>query len=352
MALDNVSRIEALDPGGMLDTAFHLAEDIESASKLEFPSIPAFTVSKIFFSGTGGGSRSSFDLLRSFLLDRLPLPLYVHQGYDLPGFVDSQTLAIFMSHSGNTEEVLSCFNQALSRTKNIVVITGGGEAEKIALKEGLPLIKVPIGMEARSAIGFLFLSLLRLLSRIFPGIWNQEETGEVVENLKKERESLKKETPVFLNPAKKMALKLQGKIPLIYGFAGFSEGIALRFQRQLAENGKALSHANLLPDMHHDEIVGFQDPFYCQQSIGILIRDFFEPEKICLRFKVTRAIFGEKGIPFLEVFPGNRGSKLSRMFSLVQLLDFVSLYFGIVRGFNPKDVRIIGDIKDKMRTEL
>ncbi len=352
MALDNVSRIETLDPGGMLDTAYHLAEDIESSLNSEFPPLPPFSFSKILLSGTGGGSRSSFDLLRSFLFSRLPLPLFIHQGYDLPGFLDEQTLAVFVSHSGNTEEVISCLNQALSRTKNIVIITGGGEAEAIASKEGLPLIKVPLGMEARSAIGFLFFSLLSLFSRIFPGTWEREEAREVVENLKKERENLKKEVPTAFNPAKKMALKLQGKFPLIYGFSGFSDGIALRFQRQLAENGKALSHANFIPDMHHDEIVGLQDPYYAQNAIGIFIRDYFEPEKICLRFKVTRAIFEEKDIPYIEVFPGNRGSKLSRMFSSVQVLDFVSLYFGIARGFNPKDVRIISEIKEKMREDL
>lgn len=351
MALDNVSRIETLDPGGMLDTTFHLAEQIESALKIEFPSIPPLNVSKILLSGTGGGSRSSFDLLRSFLFEKFLPPLYIHQGYDLPGFVDQQTFAVFVSHSGNTEEVVSCFNQALSKTKFIAVISGGGEAEKTALMEGLPLIKVPLGMEARSAIGFLFFSLLSLFSRIFPGIWEEREAREVIENLKKERENLKKEIPTSLNIAKKMALKLQGKFPLIYGFSGFSDGIAQRFQRQLAENGKALSHANFIPDMHHDEIVGLQDPYYAQKAIGIFIRDFFEPQKIRLRFKVTRAIFEDKDIPYIDVFPGNKDSKLSRMFSLVQVLDFVSLYFGIARGFNPKDVRIIGEIKDKMRTE-
>jgi glucose/mannose-6-phosphate isomerase len=349
--LDDPDLLKKRDPGGMLKTTYGLAEQIEDALSLlqKSPPLPSFSFQKMVFCGTGGGSRSAFDLIHSYLFSSLSLPFYPLQAYELPGFVDADTLAVLVSHSGNTEETVSALENALYRTRNIVVVTGGGEMENMAHKHDLYMLKVPVGIEARSAIGYLFFVLLHILGKLFPTLYPEEEIEEAICHLKRERELIREDQPLKVNLAKQIASKLEKRFPMIYGFAGFSDGVALRFQRQLAENAKMLAHSNLIPNMHHDEIVGYEEKGLEGKAIVVLIRDHFEEKKISKRFEVTKEVLEEKGFPVLEVYPQNKGSKLARMFSLVQLIDYASIYLALLRGFNPREVFIIKLLKQKMR---
>jgi glucose/mannose-6-phosphate isomerase len=349
--LDRFEILKSLDSGGMLKITFQMSDQIEEILKAFSrikDEIPRFSFSQIIFLGTGGGSRAALDLLHSYLFPVFPYPFYAYQGYNLPGFVNRETLAVLLSHSGETEESLFQFEEACSKTSKILIISGGGRLTQLAKKLGFPCFQVPAGMEARSAMPYLFFATLFGLAR--QGIpVKEEEILETIEFLQKERELLKEEIPTSRNPAKALALKLNGRIPFIYGAYGFSEGIAERLRRQLAENSKMLAHSNIVPNMHHDEIVGFEDKSLKTKVIAVLIRDFFEENRIRKRFDATLELLEEKGFNTLEVFPLNKGSKLARMFSLVQLIDYSSIYLALLRGFNPRDVFIIQKLKERMK---
>lgn len=349
--LDQRELWENLDPGGMLRTTYQMSDQIEEILVNFYEikeEIPRFHFTQIIFLGTGGGSRAALDLLHSYLLPLFPFPFYIYQGYSLPGFVNGETLAVILSHSGETEESLYQLEEARSKTSKILIVSGGGTLTRLAQKQGFFCFPVPVGIEARSAMPYLFFATLFSLTK--QGVpLEEKEIRETIECLKRERELLRKEIPISENLAKELALKLNGFIPFIYGTYGFSEAIAERFRRQLAENSKTLAHSNIIPNLHHDEIMGYEDKSLREKVVAVLIRDFYEENKIRKRFEVTKALLEERGFEVLEVFPLSKGSKLSRMFSLVQLLDFTSIYLALLRGFNPGDVFIIKKLKEKMR---
>ncbi len=349
--LDDEATLRAIDRGGMLQKSYGLAEQIEDAYSLVrgFPPLPSLDFDRVLLCGTGGGSRAAIDLLQSYISDRLPTPLFVYQGYGLPGFVDAKTLILILSYSGNTEEQLSSLHQAIKLSRNVLLITGGGQLQALAAKFDLYMAKIPTGMEARSAIGFLFFALLDVFGRALRlNLPLKSEWSDLLYHLRSERDLLDANSPTVQNPAKQVAEKILGKIPFIYGSYGFSDALAERLRRQLAENGKTLAHSNRIPDFHHDEIVGYENTELQNTVLPIFLRDFQEDPRIVKRYLVTREILAGKDFPVLELYPLNRGGKLARLFSLLQLIDFVSLYVALAKEIDPANVSIIQQFKERM----
>jgi glucose/mannose-6-phosphate isomerase len=349
--LDDEATLHAIDRGGMLEKTYGLAEQIEEACLITrgFPPLPSLDFERILLCGTGGGSRAAIDLLQSYISDRLPTPLSVYQGYGLPGFVDAKTLILIVSYSGNTEEQLSSLHQAIKLSRNLLLITGGGQMQALAESCDLYTAKVPTGMEARAAIGFLFFSLLDVLGRaLHLNLPLKSEWSNLLYHLRSERDLLAASSPTVQNPAKQVALKILGRIPFIYGSYGFSDALAERLRRQLAENGKTLAHSNRIPDFHHDEIVGYENAELRNTVLPIFLRDFQDDPQIVKRYLVTREILEDKGFAVLELYPLNRGGKLARLFSLLQLIDFVSLYVALAKEVDPANVSIIQQFKERM----
>lgn len=295
----------------------------------------------ILFLGTGGGSRATFDLLLTYLFDKSPYPIFIYQGYEIPNFVNENTLIFSTSYSGETEETISSTIEAFNRTKNIFVITKGGFLESFALKNSLPLIKLKDGYEARHAMHLIFFSILKILSFYF-NLDLDSEINDTIKILKVIREKSFDEVNKILD-------EMKGRIPFIYGSYLFSDSIAERFRRQLNENGKTLSHSNVIPSLHHDEIVGFMDKSLSEKFLIILIRDFYENEKINKRFEITKKVLERFGFKYFEIYPENSTYKLSRMFSIIYKLDLISLEYAKNRGFDPKDVKIIEYLKELMK---
>jgi glucose/mannose-6-phosphate isomerase len=351
--LDDPDALRRRDAGGMLLTTYGLADQVRETTEIlnGLSPLPTFSFRRLLFCGTGGGSRSACDLVRAALWESCPEPFPIFQGYGLPGFVNKETLVFVLSHSGDTEEAISNLQAALPLTRQLVIISGGGALEETARKEGLFHIHVPLGMEARSAIGYLTITLLVLLERLFslPTLF----VPEVWETLALEREGLCEDVPLERNVAKQAALTIHGRIPFIYGSDGFTDAVAERFRRQLAENGKTLSHTNRIPAMHHDEIVGFEDASWHhslrQHVLAILLRDLAEERRLAKRFVMTAEVLREKGVSVLEMRPLTAGNRLTRLFSLVQQVDYVSIYCALGRGYDPRDVAIIRRLKEKMR---
>jgi glucose/mannose-6-phosphate isomerase len=349
--LDDEATLRAIDRGGMLQKTYALSEQIEEAFSLvdRFPPLPSLDFDRILLCGTGGGSRAAIDLLQSYLSDQLPTPLSVYQGYGLPSSANAKTLILIVSYSGNTEEQLSSLQQAINISQNVLLITGGGQMQALAAQSGLYTARVPTGMEARAAIGFLFFSLLSVLGRALQlNLPLPSERSDLLYHLRSERDLLDASSPTVQNPAKQVAEKILGRIPFIYGSYGFSDALAERLRRQLAENGKTLAHSNRIPDFHHDEIVGYENAELQNTVLPIFLRDFQEDPRIVKRYLVTREILEGKGFAVLELYPLHRGGKLARLFSLLQLIDFVSLYVALAKEIDPANVSIIQQFKERM----
>ncbi len=328
----------------MISWAYKIPEQIEEAvNSVNLSILHEYKFTNYFFTGTGGGSKASIDILTSFLIDRIKKPFYCHQDYMVPSFVSKDTLAIVVSYSGNTEESLFATKEILERKAKVIIISSDGDLQHIASEKQIPHFMLPEGYEARSALPFIFFTLLLVISH-YEKFNLIDEINETITVLKRERDN------VMLS-GRELAKRLENKFPIFYGSYGFSDSIVERCRRQFAENGKTLSHSNVIPNMHHDEIVGYMNKKLNKFIVPVFIRDTREESKIKKRFDISKEVLEKRGFRPIEVYPLDCDSKLARMFQIIMYIDFASVFYGNLLGFDPKDVKIINELKEKMKNE-
>jgi glucose/mannose-6-phosphate isomerase len=295
-----------------------------------------------------GGSAIGGDLARAITEAQLKVPFIINRTYDLPGFVDSSTLLFACSYSGNTEETLSAYGQAKRAGASIVCITSGGKLEALATGDGYPVLRLPAGLPPRAALGHSLIALLFAMQamKVVPGMG--EAIQESINLLKKLRDRYGIQNPEAANPAKSMATSLHGKIIAIYGSIGIMETAAYRWRSQIAENSKNLALHHVLPEMNHNELVGWMCPEEVLRRVGVVfLRDKGEHPQIQKRFDLTRDIIAKKAGALHEVWSeGN--SVLARVLSAIYLGDFVSLYLAFLNNMDPTPVEVIDFLKKNL----
>ena len=365
--LDHLSEIGKTDKSGMLELQTRVPEfardAIERARSLVIPSdieikerkLKYYDFTRIIGAGMGG-SAISFDFLRSFLrYTNVKIPVETNREYNLPPYADPNTLVILISYSGNTEETLSCFLDAVQKGCPILALTSGGILESFCRKFDLPYVKLPPGLPPRASLPYLFFPLLIILEKLnihSPFDKDIEETLTVLETLKDE---LKPETLTIDNLAKRISICLYNKIPLIYGH-GYFDGVVNRIKCQFNENSKVHAFSAVFPEMNHNEIVGWEaadekllEPFY-----PIFIRDSDESPAIKARIEISRdQIILKKKKQIIEILARGQ-SILAKMFSVTYVGDFTSVYLAILYGTDPTPVDSISLLKSQLaeRTKL
>lgn len=292
-----------------------------------------------------GGSAIGADMLRSLVEGEIGVPVVVVRGYRLPAFVGRGTLLIGVSYSGNTEETLSSFGDGLEKGATGYVVTCGGKLGELAESRGIPCTKVPGGMMPRSSLGYLFVPLLLALADaklISHRDRDLEEAADVLVGL---RGSYGPDSTAEKNPAKKLAVELQGKVAVIYGSAGGTEPVAQRWKTGLNENSKAYAAFNAVPEMNHNEIVGWDaQPELSAKTAAVFLRDRDDHPAVSKRVELNQIILRGKGLAVHEVWSQGE-SRLARLFSLVYLGDYVSYYLALLYGIDPTPVEIIEKLK-------
>lgn len=295
-----------------------------------------------------GGSAIGGDILRTYALQKAAVPILVNRDYGCPAFVNDKTLFLAVSYSGNTEETLSSFEEAHRKGARIICITSGGKLEKMAAENNDPVVKVPGGLVPRAATGYLFAPLALLMEHlgILTGISGEiEETAAVLEEM---RNKLNPGVSPADNPAMKIARKIKGSIPVIWGTAGISEAAALRWKAQINENAKSPAYYNVFPELNHNEIVGFETPASLLPNLSIIIlRDRFDNERVKKRIEISSGIIRERVKNLIEV--ESRGNSwLARFYSLTYTGDYASVYLALEYGLNPTPVAVIDYLKNEL----
>ncbi|HEX3032970.1 MAG TPA: bifunctional phosphoglucose/phosphomannose isomerase [Bacillota bacterium] len=349
--LNDSQAIRANDPGDMFGAIYNLPDQCEEAFNIAAnvnlaPNL-ATGLTNIVVAGMGGSAIGG-DLLRVLIGPRAAIPVLVTRDYTLPNFVGPNTLVFATSFSGNTEETLSCYKQARAQEARIIVITSGGKLKEIADRDGIPVISVPGGISPRAATGYLFLPTVVILQRLGLIPDATSEIREAITQLRTIRETLNPQVPLETNLAKKIALRLADKIPVIYGSVGTTEVVAARWKGQINENAKSPAYWNVFPEMNHNEIVGFEQPAALLKNLELIIlRDREDHPRVQKRMDISKTIMGPAVSGITEVWSTGE-SALARTLSLTYTGDFVSAYLATLYNVDPTPVKMIDLLKEKL----
>lgn len=357
--LDQLEHIKKIDKSNMLEvctkTHEYCRDAIKRAKRVEIPK--EIKISKnitvqykkpknIIIIGMGASAIGG-EVLKDWL-NQLPIPIQVCREYQLPAYADKDTLVFAVSYSGNTEETLSAFLDAVKRGCMIIAITSGGHLLSFAEKMGIPHVTVPSGMAPRAAIANLFFPLPILMEKmgIIKNVNEElEETIQVLEGLSRETAP---QVAAENNPSKKLAVELNGAIPVVYGFRQYGV-IANRLKAQFNENTKIPCKYDVFPELNHNEVMGWEAPeTLTKQFTIVLIRDPDEPPEIRHKIEATKRFALNKTRRILEIHSRGK-SPLAKMFSAMHIGDLASVYLAILQGTDPTPVETITKIKKELK---
>lgn len=341
-----------IDKGGMLRRAAALSGQAREAWAwgLAWKVPSSLSAAKQVLVLGMGGSAIGADLLQGIVGDRLKRPVLVNRTYTLPAWVNRDTLVLVCSYSGNTEETLSAAALASKKTGRIAVITSGGKLADWAAKRKYPLLKIPTGLPPRSAVGYLTFAPLGLMVKLgwIPrGALKVEAACAALDRYV--RNTLAPEVRTSSNPAKKLAVLLQDRLPVLYGAAGGWEGIAYRWRTQLEENSKTLAFHHIYPEATHNEISGWVEPKGLMKHSAVLfLADPAVHPRILKRMEFGIKVARGEGAKAEKVsVPG--ATTLERMLRLIALGDFASVYLGILYRIDPTPVVRVEALKKFMK---
>jgi glucose/mannose-6-phosphate isomerase len=346
MTLDEIKQI---DQSGMYNWLMDFHGQVQDAVRIGQSARVKLNVKgvrNIVLSGMGGSAIGG-DLLRSYLSDVLRVPFFVNRHYVLPEFVDRNTLVIVSSYSGNTEETVAAHRDAIKRGARILCLTSGGATETVAKKHKHQMVKIPSGFQPRAALGYLFFPLLVVLARLGFVKSRVADARETVQLLKsKARVYGDPEAPD--NPPLRLARQLQGKFPIVYSATEYFEAISMRWRGQICENAKMLASSHVLPEMNHNELVGWKIGAELMRQMEVIyLRDKKTHKRIALRENITKDIIAQYASHVSEVWSEGR-SVLARMFSLLYFGDWVSFYLAILNKEDPTPVKVIQQLKGEL----
>jgi glucose/mannose-6-phosphate isomerase len=356
MSQEDFEKHYRVDTGKMLDLVMHLPDQIEegwrAAKAFKAPALRGR--GPVILCGMGGSSIGG-RLLGDLIRPQAAVPLCFESAHVLPAFADSSTPVVCVSYSGNTEEVLGCFQNALMRGCPTIVVTSGGVLAAEADSAGVRAIRVPGGMPPRAALGYLFAPLLGLISRwgIYPV--SDEEVEVAVRKTRKlaEKYSLAGD-PVECRPLQ-LAKRFYGKIPFVYAGNGLLRAAAYRWKCQVNENAKCMALSNNFPELSHNEIAGWECPERLRSDFFlIMLRDVEDHPRVQRGMEAAYAMLEPLASGSVLVdSEGERGreGRLARLLSTVLLGDFVSVYLAVEYGRDPTPIEKIDKIKEELRTE-
>ncbi len=347
--LDDLKLYTATDPEGMLARIKELPVQFKQAwQQVKSFSLPAAyrNVNKIVVLGMGGSAIGG-DLVRTLIQEESKVPVIIHRDYGLPAYVDKDTLLIVSSYSGNTEETLSGFEPALKTGAKAVAITTGGKVGQMAEKAGIPVFKVSYQAQPRAALGFSFIPTLGIVQNLGFVKDKFADVAEAVAILEKMAAALDEKAPEKSNPAKQLARRLYGNLPVIYG-AGIAAEIARRWKGQINENAKAWAFHEVFPELNHNATVGFPQPGEVVSRVRvIMLRSSLYNTRVKLRYEVTGGLLKQAGVAH-EYIDAQGESALAQMAGLITLGDYVSYYLAMLYKVDPTPVKAINYLKDQL----
>ena len=299
--------------------------------------------------GGMGGSGIAGELTAATIADSAPRPFVVVRDYRWPACVTRDSLALLSSNSGDTEETLALAREAEARGVPAMALTSGGTLAEHANRLSWPLHGMPSGMPPRAALfhGWVPVTLvphaLGWCDDPVPG-WREASAL-----LRTRLARLALAVPEASNPAKQLARALHGKRLLVYSGPGMMAAMGVRWRQQLNENAKVLAHSAAVPELDHNEIVGWQGAEPGQGALAIVVlRDREDSAETRLRLDVTLDYAVQQGAS-VHTVESDGESRIARLASLAQTADFVSLHLALLGRVDATDITSIDLLKRRLR---
>jgi glucose/mannose-6-phosphate isomerase len=350
MNLDAVD-LRSADPGDMLSRIRELPSQCRDAwQQVQSLALPDDyrDVDAVAILGMGGSAIGG-DLVRSLVAATCPLPVLVLRDYGLPAWAGKRTLVIGSSYSGNTEETLSAFGQAVERGCRLIAISTGGKLHEAAARAGAPFFQVRYQGAPRASLGWSLTPLVGIFQHLGFVPDQSAPVAEAIGVMEAWQREIDLPVAVTANPAKQLARRIQGKLPIIYG-GGLLADVARRWKGQFNENAKSWSFFEVLPELDHNAVLGYEHPAWLAgQAVVLILGSPGDDPRLALRQQVTARLLERAGVDVAWVSP--RGSSpLARILSIIHYGDYVSYYLALLNGADPSRMDAIEYLKDVLAT--
>ena len=369
--LDDLARLEVGDPDGMLRAVASSAAQVREAATFAVEA----GVGRLADEGRPravvvcgmGGSGIAGDVLAAVAGTASPVPILTHRGYGLPAWVGPVDLVIVVSCSGSTEETLSALEEAVRRGCRLMVVgRSGSPVDDLGQRGRAVFVPVTQGRQPRASVWSLSTPLvvaghaLGLLSAPPEVV---EQAAVVLEQV---ADRCRPDADSMVNPAKRLALDLQGTVPVLWGSSPLTGTAAYRFACQLNENAQVPATWGVLPEANHNQVVAFDGPFaggpprsgdlfrdrgddedVASRLALVLLRDTEEHPQVARRAEVSAELARERDVPVVQLL-AEGSSSFARLASLVATTDYASTYLALLLGTDPTPVQAITALKQRI----
>jgi glucose/mannose-6-phosphate isomerase len=315
----------------------HLKEAVQIGQATEF-NHPDKKFDNILICGLGGSGIGG-TIIQLYLQPELSIPVLTNKAYQIPAFVDEKTLVICSSYSGNTEETLAMYEESIDRGAEVAIVSSGGKFIEKAQSSDHNFIKIPGGLPPRAAFGYSFPQLFYVLQKY--GLIDtkfQQQLEQAIELIDSEESGIQEE-------ARRIAGELVGKIPVIYCESSL-EGIAVRFRQQINENGKMLCWHHVVPEMNHNELVGWREN-YQERVVAVFLEseeDYYRNRK---RFDYSKSVIEQYAKKPISIKAKGKNA-LSRQLYLIHICDWISYFIAEKKEIDAVEVEVISGLKNML----
>ncbi|MBU1661896.1 MAG: bifunctional phosphoglucose/phosphomannose isomerase [Chloroflexi bacterium] len=350
MNLDDFSSFPKIDLQDMLAEIDGLPDQLQAAWDFgQTLSLPEWEgISRVLIAGMGGSAIGA-DLLAAYAAPHCPVPIFVHRDYALPAWVRGpETLVIASSHSGNTEETLSAFEQAVANKCCLLAVTRGGKLAAVAQEAGAAVWKFEHEGQPRAAVGYSFGLLLAVFTHLGLLPDPADELQDAIAAMREQQIHLRADVPVTGNPAKLMAGQCINRWVAVMG-AGILTPVARRWKGQISELAKAWGQFEFLPEANHNTLAGVVNPEDAlARTMVIFLRARSNYPRNQLRTELTKQILMLEGLN-TDFIDSQGDTALSQLWTALHFGDYFAYYLAMAYDTDPTPVEAIEGLKVRLQ---
>ena len=334
---DPLAAVREVDPSGQLDSVLALPEHLRDALwRVESAGLAPAEAQGLIVCGMGGSAIGG-SLARAALGDALGRPLQVFRDYELPPWTSADRAVLCASYSGDTEETLACFEAAEAIGARRYVATTGGALAEAARAADVPVIGLPAGLQPRHSVGYGFTVVCEIAALVgaAPGLRTEIDTAAA---------HLEQRAGALCESAAQIAERLAGSVPLVYG-CELTVPAAYRWKTQINENAKQHAFDHQLPELDHNEIVGWGSKPGVFSAVFLTDSDQHPRQRE--RAELTARLIEPAAAAAVTVETEGE-TRVERLLGAVMLGDLVSLALAAHNGVDPAPVEMIERLKDDL----